>query len=88
MSRRTVDQTHQEAAPFVGSNEFDHLWTDSWVAKLVNVSRATLRRWRKQSRGPPYMKLGPEKGAAVRYSPADVEAWLTARRSARERTEL
>jgi hypothetical protein len=62
----------------------DHLWAESRVAPLVNVSRATLRRWRKQNKGPPFFKLGPEKGAAVRYDLDDVESWLAARRSGGE----
>jgi hypothetical protein len=58
----------------------ERLWTENKVAPFINVSKATLRRWRKRGKGPPFMKLGPEPGAPGRYSPADVEAWLMAAR--------
>jgi hypothetical protein len=84
MSRRTTDRETQDAKLFVGSDGYEHLWTDSWVALLVNVSRPTLRRWRRQNRGPPFLKLGDRRGAAVRYLPSDVLGWLATRRSGGE----
>lgn len=47
------------------------------VAQLCGVSLGLVRKWRfQQHGGPPYVKLG----SAVRYSPADLEAFLKAAR--------
>jgi hypothetical protein len=83
MSPSTANPEREEGSHFAGHAD-RHLWTDDWVAMLVNVSRPTLRRWRKQNKGPPFLKLGPEKGAKIRYRLDDVEAWLAARRSGGE----
>jgi predicted DNA-binding transcriptional regulator AlpA len=85
MSASTTDRKLDNASLCVGSGEHEHLWTESWVATLVHISRATLRRWRKQGRGPPFVKLGNRRGSAVRYLPADVLGWLATRRSGGER---
>jgi len=42
------------------------------VADLLGMSIAALRRWRLIRKGPKYIKIG----AAVRYRPHDVEAWI------------
>jgi predicted DNA-binding transcriptional regulator AlpA len=42
------------------------------VAEFVNMSVATMRRWRLLRTGPKYLKIG----SAVRYRRADLEAWL------------
>jgi predicted DNA-binding transcriptional regulator AlpA len=42
------------------------------VAELLGVSVHTLSNWRHKNVGPPHIKLV----GAVRYSGADVEAWL------------
>ena len=49
--------------------------TESEVARLVSMSLATVRRWRLLQTGPRFVKLG----AAVRYRPEDVSAWLESR---------
>lgn len=51
-------------------NEFD-------VARLTRLSVASVRRWRLFRQGPKYLKIG----AAVRYRPADIAAWLESRPS-------
>ena len=51
-----------------------NLMTETEVAKRLNVSRASLRRWRVLKRGPTFMKIG----GLVRYRPEDLEAWLDA----------
>jgi excisionase family DNA binding protein len=48
------------------------LMTENEVSKRLNVSVASLRRWRLLSRGPAFVKVG----SLVRYSRADLEAWL------------
>jgi len=45
------------------------LMTETEVAKHLNVSRASLRRWRGLKRGPAFKKVG----ALVRYRPDDLE---------------
>ena len=50
------------------------LMTDDEVSKRLNVSVASLRRWRLQGRGPAFLKVG----ALVRYRPEDLETWLAA----------
>jgi excisionase family DNA binding protein len=42
------------------------------VASLTGLSLETLAQWRSQRRGIPYLKVG----RAVRYDPADVQAYL------------
>jgi len=48
------------------------------VARITGLSVASVRRWRLFRQGPRYIKIG----AAVRYKPADVSAWLDTRPSA------
>jgi hypothetical protein len=50
------------------------LLTEEEVSKRLNVSVASLRRWRLQSRGPLFIKGG----FLVRYRPEDLESWLAA----------
>ena len=51
-------------------NEFD-------VARITGLSVASVRRWRLLRQGPKYIKIG----AAVRYKPEDISAWLESRPS-------
>ncbi len=48
------------------------LLTEDDVAKGLNLSLASLRRWRLEKRGPRFIKVG----SLVRYRPEDVENWL------------
>jgi hypothetical protein len=64
---------------------FRRLMTDKVLAPLINVSATTLRRWRKENKGPPYRKFGREPNAPVRYDPVDVEEWIASRPSGGER---
>jgi excisionase family DNA binding protein len=48
------------------------LLTEQELAKRLNVSLASVRRWRINGRGPLFVKVG----ALVRYRPEDVEVWL------------
>jgi predicted DNA-binding transcriptional regulator AlpA len=43
------------------------------VARITGLSVASVRRWRLLRQGPKYLKIG----AAVRYKPKDVLAWLS-----------
>ena len=59
-----------------GSQQLDRsLLSERDVARLLAVSVAALRKWRRQGFGPRFRKLG----SAVRYHPADLDAWLNAR---------
>ena len=49
-----------------------NLMTEEDVSKRLNVSVASIRRWRLQSRGPLFIKVG----SLVRYRPEDLESWL------------
>jgi len=51
-------------------NEYD-------VARITGLSVASVRRWRLFRKGPKYLKIG----AAVRYKPDDITAWLETRPS-------
>ncbi len=44
------------------------------VSKRLNVSVATLRRWRLEKRGPMFIKVG----SLVRYRPEDLDSWVAA----------
>ncbi|MBZ5727519.1 MAG: helix-turn-helix domain-containing protein [Acidobacteriia bacterium] len=50
------------------------LITEDEVSKRLNVSVASLRRWRLLGRGPLFIKVG----SLVRYRPEDLETWLAA----------
>ncbi len=45
------------------------------VARITGLSVASVRRWRLLKQGPKYIKIG----AAVRYKPEHVSAWLESR---------
>jgi predicted DNA-binding transcriptional regulator AlpA len=47
------------------------------VARVTGLSVASVRRWRLFRQGPKYLKIG----AAVRYKPEDISAWLESRPS-------
>jgi excisionase family DNA binding protein len=49
-----------------------NLMTEEEVSKRLNVSLASLRRWRLLRKGPAFVKLG----SLVRYKPEDLDSWL------------
>ena len=49
-----------------------NLLTEEDVAKRLHVSLASMRRWRLERRGPPFIKVG----SLVRYRSEDLESWL------------
>lgn len=51
-----------------------NLFTEKEVAKELQVSLASLRRWRIENRGPRFIKVG----SLVRYPQRDLEEWLAA----------
>jgi excisionase family DNA binding protein len=48
------------------------LLTPEEVAEITGLSLDTLAQWRSQRRGVPYLKIG----RAVRYDPAEIQAYL------------
>ena len=50
------------------------LLTEGEVAERLNVSLASVRRWRLEQRGPQFIKVG----SLVRYRVEDLERWLAA----------
>jgi len=50
------------------------LLNEAQTAEVLNVSPATLRRWRWAGKGPQFRKIG----GAVRYSPGDIDAYVEA----------
>jgi predicted DNA-binding transcriptional regulator AlpA len=59
-------------------NTQQRLLNEHEVADSCSISVLTLRKWRSQRRGPQFVKIG----ALVRYRPDDVDAWITAQKSA------
>jgi predicted DNA-binding transcriptional regulator AlpA/DNA-binding cell septation regulator SpoVG len=56
-------------------NAIDKLLNEHDVARITGLSVASVRRWRLLRQGPKYLKIG----AAVRYKPEDISAWLESR---------
>jgi excisionase family DNA binding protein len=50
----------------------EELLTAQELARLLKVSVHTLRAWRREGVGPPWIKVG----RAIRYRRSDVERWL------------
>lgn len=58
-------------------NPIETLLNEHDVARITGLSVASVRRWRLFRQGPKYLKIG----AAVRYKPEDISAWLESRPS-------
>jgi hypothetical protein len=52
------------------------LFTEKQAAAFLNCTCAALERWRRERRGPPYLKIG----RLVRYSELDLDRWLNSKR--------
>jgi predicted site-specific integrase-resolvase len=64
------------------STELPRMLNETAVAETLSVSIAALRRWRREGRGPRFVRLE----RCVRYSERDVENYLSI--NASERREL
>jgi predicted DNA-binding transcriptional regulator AlpA len=62
------------------SIELTELLIERDISRLTGMSLASVRRWRLLGQGPRYIKIG----AAVRYWPQDLAAWLDRRPSSGE----
>lgn len=56
-------------------NALEELLTEHDVARVTGLSVGSVRRWRLFKQGSKYLKIG----AAVRYKPEDISAWLESR---------
>jgi hypothetical protein len=54
------------------------LLTQQDVADYLQTTVRTLRRWRTERTGPPYVKWGTGASAKIRYRLEAVDAWLEA----------
>ena len=61
-----MHQAKEQTAPTV--------WTENEVADFLQVKNFTLRKWRREGGGPPFVRCGER---LIRYTPADVHAWLS-----------
>ena len=68
---------HPEGRPVTTPETVAELLTSAEVARLLNVSQATLSRWRDRGNGPAWSSLG---GTIPRYSTADVARYVENRR--------
>ena len=50
----------------------DRILTENELAALTSFSPRTLQAWRQRCAGPPFMRVG----RSIRYSQADVIAWM------------
>jgi predicted DNA-binding transcriptional regulator AlpA len=57
------------------------LLNERQVSEVLSISVASVRRWRLLRQGPKYVKIG----AAVRYKPEEVAAWIESRPTGGER---
>jgi hypothetical protein len=54
--------------------------TEREAAARLGVSEHTLRAWRVAGRGPAYYRIGAGPRPRVRYTAADLDAWVASRR--------
>lgn len=59
----------------------DRMLKPEEVARLLQVSEATIRQWRYRKQGPPSTRLGH---STVRYSEAALLEWIAQRETKRE----
>jgi len=64
--------TQIQSTPAVETYNPDRLYTDAEAAALLNIAVQTLRQWRAQAEGIPFVKLG----SSVRYRAKDIRAYL------------
>ena len=64
-----------------GRTQGRYLFSDKVLAPHLDVSTATLRRWRSRDQGPPYVRVG----RAIKYAPEAVAQWLASRPGGGER---
>jgi hypothetical protein len=56
-------------------NQQQQMLTSDELAERWRVTRFTVRRWRMEGNGPPYLKLGAGAKSRVLYLLKDIEDW-------------
>jgi predicted DNA-binding transcriptional regulator AlpA len=74
----TNPQAGHIAGSYFGADPKDRLLNEHEAAAYLGLAVATLRRWRWSGDGPNHVKLGPAKGAAVRYEPHALAQFVAA----------
>jgi predicted DNA-binding transcriptional regulator AlpA len=74
-----MDNTPGSKPSFRPGSSIEFL-NENQVAQRLNVSIATVRRWRMRSMGPPFKKIG----ASVRYATDELKSWVDSRPSGGE----
>jgi len=69
---RSKSQQDSSATPYAAW--IKRRLTEKDAAEVLNVSPRTLQQWRVKGGGPPYQKFG----AACRYDPDTLAAWINA----------
>ena len=64
----------ESTMPLNLANPTDRILTEDEVAALTSFSTRTLQAWRQRNVGPPFMRVR----RSIRYSQADVIAWMKA----------
>jgi DNA-binding transcriptional MerR regulator len=57
----------------------EELLSTNEAAKRLRIMPQTLRKWRGQGYGPPYVRVGKARTGRVYYRISDMEAWLADR---------
>lgn len=52
------------------------MMSEKEVSEWLGVTKGAVAKWRTDGTGPAYSRMGK----LIRYAPADVDAWITARR--------
>ncbi|MFN0171529.1 MAG: helix-turn-helix transcriptional regulator [Bryobacteraceae bacterium] len=68
-------KNHPRKDQMATGDDLRSLLTEHDIARITGLSVATVRRWRLRKQGPEFLKIG----AAVRYKPSSVMAYLDSR---------
>jgi hypothetical protein len=71
--------TQQISQNFSTSHNIPRLLSEHEAASVLNVSAKSLRNWRCSGSGPDFYRLGGSKHGVARYSPEQLQAWLSQR---------
>ncbi len=64
---------NQEIADVAPGQLFGEIYTEPETASYLKLKIYTLRKWRREGGGPPYIRCG---GRLIRYIKADIDDWL------------
>ena len=78
MSAHRFSYTQRKRAPRISS--MDQLLTEAEVADYLRISLATIRRWRAEGTGPPWLRVG----RGIRYSRRSLDAWVERQEAERD----